>query len=92
MGAGLAMPALLTSPARPRSPTVSVTVAAAAAIVDSSVTSRITGVIASGPELRNVSPSSARRTPANTWKPFSARWTAVAAPTPVDVPVTTTKP
>ncbi len=43
-GAGLAIPALLTRPARPRSPTASATVAAAAEIVDSSVTSTITGV------------------------------------------------
>ena len=44
IGAGLAMPALLTRPARPRSPTTAVTAAAAAEIVSSSVTSMISGV------------------------------------------------
>ena len=73
MGAGTPIPALLTRPARPRSPTASDTVAAAAEIVASSVTSTITGVTFPGACARRASPSTLRRTPAKTWKPFFAR-------------------
>ena len=60
------MPALLTTPAKPRSPTTSVTASAAAEIVASSVTSMISGVSRSGARAWSVSPSFSRRTPAKT--------------------------
>src|SRR5262245_2116607 len=91
-GAGTPMPALFTRPARPRSPTASVTVPAAAAMVFCFVTSTISGVRFVEDRACRASPSCRRRTPAKTWNPISARWSAVAAPVPVDVPVTTTCP
>src|SRR5918996_3948190 len=89
-GAGSAIPALLTSPRRPPSPTASVTRSAAPSIVGASVTSRITGVTAPELSAATLSPSASRRTPANTSKPRDTRSSAVARPIPVDAPVTMT--
>ena len=73
MGAGLPIPALLTRPASPRSPTASATVAAAAEIAFSSVTSRMSGVTFPGAFACTACPSASRLTPAKTWKPSAAR-------------------
>lgn len=65
---------------------------AAAPISAGSVISIISGVTAPFATVRAASASSSRRTPAKTWNPLFARRLTVAAPIPMDVPVTTTKP
>jgi hypothetical protein len=87
IGAGTPMPALLTRPDRPRLPTAFFTVATASTIDEAFVTSMISGVIGADACACSASPSFARRTPAKTRNPCSARCNAVAAPIPVDVPV-----
>src|SRR5512133_215237 len=52
----------------------------------------ISGVRRSGARACTALPSASLRTPTKTWKPLSASSSAVAAPIPVEVPVTTTKP
>ncbi len=70
-GAGLPIPAVVDeSGEAARSPTTSVTAAAAAEIVSASVTSMMSGVSVAGVCLCNASPSTSRRTPAKTWNPF----------------------
>ena len=89
-GPGTAMPALLTSPSRPASPTSLPIRSAAAAIWSASVTSSISGTSRSEPASRSDAASSSLRTPAKTRQPAASSCRAVARPMPVDAPVTRT--
>src|SRR5687768_5919048 len=91
-GPGTTTPALLTSPARPWSPTVRDTWSRAAAMESESVTSMITGTTPCDVASLRRSPSAGLRTPANTLKPRSWSRRAQASPMPDEVPVTTTAP
>ena len=68
-GPAPAMPALLTSPARPRSPTACSTSWRAASIEGCSATSIVTGVSRSEPSSARLSASACLRTPAKTLWP-----------------------
>ena len=89
-GLPITIPALLTSPPRPPSPTTRCTTSADCAIDCSSVTSSMIGM-SDGPAFAaSASPARGSRTPANTVIPRPAQSSAQAAPMPVEAPVTTT--
>src|SRR4029453_9001527 len=80
-----AVPALLTS--RSAWPWRSRTAAANASTEAGAVTSR--GRVVAPTSAARDSRRSVRRAPATTWKPALASWRALAAPIPLDAPVTT---
>src|SRR5574341_1543917 len=91
-GPGTAIPALFTSPRRPRSATALPISATAEEMESSSVTSRVMGVSAAEPRAFSAFPSAFRRTPAKTWNPCLSRRRAQASPIPLEAPVTRTAP
>src|SRR5829696_9607243 len=80
-----AVPALLTS--RSAWPWRSATAATKASTEAGSVTSR--GRVVAPTSSASGSRRSVRRAPATTWKPARASWRVLAAPIPLDAPVTT---
>ncbi|MDX6667114.1 MAG: hypothetical protein QOK04_494 [Solirubrobacteraceae bacterium] len=91
-GPPTAIPALFTSPPRPR-PSVCSPICATAASIDApSATSMRTGARRSDASSASRRPSSSLRTPANTRKPRPSSSSAQARPIPVEAPVTSTAP
>ena len=90
IGAVFAIPALLTSPSRPRPSTRLPTKRMAASIVAPWMMSISTGTMASPPSRWRATPSLLLRTPAKTRKPRLAKSRAQARPMPLEAPVMTT--
>src|SRR6266567_153825 len=88
-GPAAGIPALFTSPSSGAPASARSTCSLARAMLAVSVTSIRTGVT---PSRASATSSSARRTVPNTRKPRPARCRAMAAPMPVEAPVTTTPP